>query len=262
VKGKDNKPLPRFAVAGVTLARGTQPAITFTYFNMEDPVVGGYTNEKIALRRAIGMAYNVDEEVRVLRQGQGMPATQVIPPGVTGHDPKFSGHAKFDPQGANAQLDKFGYIDRDKDGWRDLPDGKPLVLKMGTSPSAIDRQFNELWQRNLTAIGVRVEFVNQKFADLLKMRAPANCRCGRLETPASRRRVTNFSDCSMAGFRGCRICRASNSQTSIASTTFRGACPTARSAQNTSGRCPRLSRRIRLGCSMRTGLRTSSCIRG
>ena len=176
VMGKDNKPLPRFAAAGVTLARGVQPAITFTYFNMEDPVVGGYTKEKVALRRAVGMAYNVDEEVRVLRQGQGMPATQVIPPNVTGHDPNFSGHAKFDPAGAKALLDKFGYIDRDKDGWRDLPDGKPLLLKMGTSPSAIDRQFNELWQRNLTAVGVRVEFVNQKFADLLKM-----ARAGQLQ---------------------------------------------------------------------------------
>ena len=37
---------------------------------MEDPVVGGYTKDKVALRRAIGMAYNVDEEIRVLRQGQ------------------------------------------------------------------------------------------------------------------------------------------------------------------------------------------------
>ena len=99
VMGKDNKPLPRFADAGVTLARGIQPAITFTYFNMEDPVVGGYTKDKVALRRAIGMAYNVDEEIRVLRQGQAMPATQVIPPGVTGYDPKFSGYTKFDPDG-------------------------------------------------------------------------------------------------------------------------------------------------------------------
>jgi oligopeptide transport system substrate-binding protein len=169
VMGKDNKPLPRFAAAGVTLGRGVQPAITFTYFNMEDPVVGGYTKDKIALRRAIGMAYNVEEEVRVLRQGQGMPATQVIPPNVTGHDPGFSGNARFDPEGAKALLDKFGYVDRDKDGWRDLPDGKPLVLKMGTSPSAIDRQYNELYQRNLNAVGIRIEFVNQKFPDLIKM---------------------------------------------------------------------------------------------
>ena len=37
---------PRFAKAGVKLARGIQPAITYTYFNMEDPVVGGYTQDK------------------------------------------------------------------------------------------------------------------------------------------------------------------------------------------------------------------------
>ncbi len=66
-----NRLKPRFAKAGVVLARGIQPAITYTYFNMEDPVVGGYTPDKIALRRAIGMAYNVDEEIRVLRAGTG-----------------------------------------------------------------------------------------------------------------------------------------------------------------------------------------------
>lgn len=169
VMGKDNKLLPRFAQAGVTLARGVQPAITYTFFNMDDPVVGGYTRDKVALRRAISMAYNVDEEIRVLRQGQAAPATQVIPPNVTGHDPNFSGHTKFDPEGAKALLDKFGYVDRDKDGWRDLPDGKPLVLKLGTSPSALERQYNELWQRNLTSVGIRVEFVSQKFGDLIKM---------------------------------------------------------------------------------------------
>ena len=169
VLGKDNKLQPRFAKAGVTLARGVQPAVTYTFFNMEDPVVGGYSNDKIALRRAIGMAYNVEEEIRVLRQSQGTPATQIIPPNVTGHDPAFAGNTKFDPRGAKALLDKFGYIDRDKDGWRDLPDGKPLVLKLGTSPTALERQYNELWQRNLTAVGIKVEFVAQKFGDLLKM---------------------------------------------------------------------------------------------
>ncbi len=167
--GKDNKPLPRFANAGVSLAREVQPSISYTYFNMEDPAVGGYTQDKVALRRAISMAYNVDEDIRVLRQGQGTPATQVIPPNVTGHDPKFAGHVKFDPESAKALLDKFGYVDRDKDGWRDLPDGKPFVLKIASTPAALDRQRSELWQRNLTAVGIRVEFVNQKFPDLIKM---------------------------------------------------------------------------------------------
>ena len=165
----DNTLKPRFAKAGVVLQRGVQPSITYTFFNMEDPVVGGYTKEKIALRRAIGMAYNVDEEVKVIRQGQGEWASQLLPPGVTGHDPSFVGNTRYDPAAAKALLDRFGYVDRDKDGWRELPDGKPLVLKMGTFASALERQYNELWQRNMTAVGIKIEFVTQKWPDLLKM---------------------------------------------------------------------------------------------
>jgi oligopeptide transport system substrate-binding protein len=165
----DNKLRPDFAKQGIVLARGVQPAITYTYFNMEDPVVGGYTKERIALRRAISMAYNVEEEIRIIRQGQGEPATQPIPPNTSGYDPTLKASTKYDPAGAKALLDKFGYIDRDDDGWRDLPDGKPLKIMMGSDPSALTRQYDELWQRSMNAIGIRVEFVKQKWPDLLKM---------------------------------------------------------------------------------------------
>jgi ABC-type transport system substrate-binding protein len=169
VLGPDNKLKPEFATQGIVHARGVQPAVSYTYFNMEDPVVGGYSNEKIALRRAIGMAYNVEEEIRIIRQGQGEPATQPIPPNTSGYDPTLKPSVKFDPTGAKALLDKFGYVDRDRDGWRDLPDGKPLKIIMGADPSALTRQYVELWQRSMTAIGVRIEFVTQKWPDLLKM---------------------------------------------------------------------------------------------
>ena len=155
--------------AGVTQHRIIIPGITYTWFNMEDPVVGGYAKDKIALRRAIGMAYNVDEEVRLVRQGQAVWASQIVPPGVSGHDPAFVANTKYDPEGAKSLLDKFGYVDRDEDGWRDLPDGKPLVLKKGTAPSALERQYDELWKRNMTAVGIRIDFVTQKWPDLLKM---------------------------------------------------------------------------------------------
>jgi oligopeptide transport system substrate-binding protein len=164
-----NKLKPEFAQQGIALARGVQPAVNYTYFNMEDPIVGGYTKEKIALRRAIGMAYNVDEEIRIIRQGQGELATQPIPPNTSGYDPNLRSSMKYDPAAAKALLDKFGYVDRDHDGWRDLPDGKPLKISMGADPSALMRQYSELWQRNMKAIGVRVEFVVQKWPDLLKM---------------------------------------------------------------------------------------------
>jgi ABC-type transport system substrate-binding protein len=164
----NNRPNAELAKAGVRLARGIQPAIAYTYFNMEDPIVGGYAPAQIALRRAIIMGYDVDEEIRVLRQGQGMPATQVVPPNMTGHDPSYDGRIKHDVPAAKALLDKFGYVDRDGDGFRDLPDGKPFTLKMASATSAQDREFDEFWKRNLNALGLRVEFVKQKWPDLLK----------------------------------------------------------------------------------------------
>jgi ABC-type transport system substrate-binding protein len=163
-----NKLKARLADRGVTLARGIQPAITYTYFNMEDPVVGGYTPDRIALRRAIGMAYNVPEEIKVIRQGQAIPATQPVPPNVSGHNPNIKNRTPYDPTAARALLDKFGYKDRDGDGFRELPNGQPMVLKLASAPSAIDRQYDELRARSMTAVGIKLEFVKQKWPDLLK----------------------------------------------------------------------------------------------
>ena len=165
----DGKLKPELAQQGVTLQRDVQPAINYMYFNMEDPVVGGYTPDKIALRRAIAMGYDSDEEIRVIRQGQGLPMTQIVPPNMSGHDPTFNLRTRLDINGAKALLDKFGYKDRDGDGLRELPDGRSLTIKMASPPAAIDRQIDELWQRSMNAIGIRIEFVKQKWPDLLKM---------------------------------------------------------------------------------------------
>ena len=158
-----------YKARGVTIERLTQPALQYAYFNMQDPVVGGYTNDKVALRRALVMGFNNEELVRVVYQGQALPATQPIPPNVPGHDDALNVAVPFDPAGAKALLDKFGYIDRNGDGWRDMPDGKPLMLTMASTPTTRDREIDEIWQKNLKAIGIRVEFMKQKWPDLLKM---------------------------------------------------------------------------------------------
>jgi ABC-type transport system substrate-binding protein len=160
---------PDYAARGVRLASVVQPSIAYAYFNMDDATVGGFSNERIALRRAIGMAVNTPELIRVVYQGQALRATQLIPPGVTGHDDGLDIAAKYDPAAAAALLDRFGYIDRDRDGWRDQPDGKPLTIVMASTPSTRDREIDELWQRSLKAVGIRIEFVKQKFPDLIKM---------------------------------------------------------------------------------------------
>ncbi len=172
----NNSLLPAYKNEGVTLHRATQPSLSYTYFNMEDPVVGGYTQEKIALRRAIIMGFNTPDLIKVWYQNQGMPATQPVPPDVSGHIAGLDVHGPYDPATARALLDKFGYKDRDGDGFRELPDGKPFTLMMGSQPTGRERERDELWKKSLNGIGIRVDFVKSKWPDLLKM-----ARAGQLQ---------------------------------------------------------------------------------
>jgi ABC-type transport system substrate-binding protein len=167
---------PAYASRGVQLGRATELSLAYSYFNMEDPVVGGYSPEKVALRRAICTAYNTDEEIRIIRQGQGMPASQPIPPDVAGHVPGLKPQTPYNPTLARALLDRFGYTDRDGDGYRDLPDGRPLVLHIASAPDQTSRLFDELWQRSMQQIGIKVEFIKQKWPDLFKA-----ARAGKLQ---------------------------------------------------------------------------------
>jgi ABC-type transport system substrate-binding protein len=158
---------PSLAEKGVRLQTMLDPEVTYTYFNMKDPVWGGYTVDKIALRRAMAMSYNVQEEIDVIRKGQAVHAQYVIPPGVAGHDPNYKTSIQYDPDTANKLLDRFGYK-KGADGYRTLPDGKPLVFKYNSDPSSISREFDELWKKSLDRIGIRFEAEKEKFADALK----------------------------------------------------------------------------------------------
>jgi oligopeptide transport system substrate-binding protein len=158
-----------YAKRGITLHRQTEPSLSFVFFNMDDPVVGGYTPDKIALRRAMVMGYDRRAEIDVLRHGQAEPASQLVPPGLAGHDPTLRANDLYDPAAARALLDRFGYKDRDGDGYRETPDGKPLQITKANTPSAIDRVDNELWKKCMDAIGIRIVFFTQKWPELNKM---------------------------------------------------------------------------------------------
>jgi len=160
---------PALAKRGITLHRGIEPALEFFFFNMEDPVVGGYTPAKVALRRAVSMAYDRDAAIRLLSNGQATPATQLVPPPIFGHDPALAAKGAFDPAAARALLDKFGYKDTDGDGYRENPDGSPLTLVKGSTPETAARASDELWKKSMDAIGLRITFVKNKWPELNKM---------------------------------------------------------------------------------------------
>jgi ABC-type transport system substrate-binding protein len=160
---------PELAAKGILHQVLLRPDVSYTYFNMEDAVLGGYTAERIALRRAIGMAFNNDEAIRVLYSGRARPANGPIPPDIAGYDPALKTNAQaFDPAGARALLDKFGYKDRDGDGYRETPAGSPLVIERWSPPTTVARERDELWKKNLDAIGIRVTLKYDRLPELRK----------------------------------------------------------------------------------------------
>jgi ABC-type transport system substrate-binding protein len=168
---------PMLAKRSVHARRYVNSDYTMSWFNMDDPVVGGYTPEKVALRRAISLAYNIEREIHGARRGSAIRAQAPMPPGTFGYDPHYrSENSAYDPARAKALLDIYGYVDRDGDGWRELPDGRPLVLEMATQASYIERQFDEIWQKSLAAIGVRIKFNTAQWPENMKA-----ARAGKLQ---------------------------------------------------------------------------------
>jgi len=163
------KTAPHLARRGVRGVRTLTADVTFLYFNMDDPVVGGLAPERVALRRAIGLATDTQREIRTLRKGMAIPAQSPVMPHLTGYDPAFKSEmSAYDPARARALLDLYGWTDRNGDGWREQPDGKPLVLEIATQPDQTSRDLDELRQKNLQAIGLRVEFKPAKWPENLK----------------------------------------------------------------------------------------------
>lgn len=162
-----------FARRGIRLERSVEPAIVYLHFNLAERIgeapnpLGGFAPERIALRRAIALAWRIDDQIAIIRKGQSVRAEYPIPPGVAGHLPGYRGILRHDPRTANALLDRFGYR-RGADGYRRQPDGSPLLLRFSSTPVERDRQFDELMKRSLDAVGLRVEFHKDHFSELLK----------------------------------------------------------------------------------------------
>ena len=76
--------------------------------------------------------------------------------------------SQYDPARAKALLDMYGYVDRDGDGWRDMPDGSPLVLPMAAQSDGRTRKINEIFQKNMTALGIRTTFSIAQWPENLK----------------------------------------------------------------------------------------------
>jgi len=169
IAAPEGKLAPNLQKKNIQMTRTNEHDLIFAYFGMENPVLGGYTAEKVALRRAISLGIDAAEWIRAVYYGQAIPAQSTVPPGAFGFDPELAGPlAEHNPAKAKALLDTYGYVDRDGDGYRERPDGTKLVLEIATTPDSRGKRTDELWRKEMDRIGLRTEFLKKQWPEHLR----------------------------------------------------------------------------------------------
>ena len=159
---------PELAKKGIQLSRIVDPSIDYHYWNMQNPVVGGLSKDKIALRRAMAMAYSADNQIKIINKGDAQKIQYPIPEGIVGYDPNYKSSIPYSVKAANLLLDRYNYK-VGADGWRTLPNGKPLVIEMTLSGnSARSQQGAEFWKKTLDSIKLKMTTKSMPFAEALK----------------------------------------------------------------------------------------------
>ena len=165
---QDGKLKPELVKKGVQLSRIIDPSIDYHYWNMQNPVVGGLTKDKIALRRAMAMAYSADNQIKILSKGDAQKIEYPIPYGIVGYDPNYKTSIPYSVKAANLLLDRYNYK-VGADGWRTMPNGKPLLIEMTLSGNTLkSQQGAEFWKKTLDSIKIKMTTKSMPFAEALK----------------------------------------------------------------------------------------------
>ena len=171
----NGKVAPNLARKGIRGYPVIEAAANFYLFNMDDPVVGGYTPAQVALRRAFGLGLDSRSIINYAYSGLGTLAQGPILPNTKAFDPKLKTEcSEYDPAKAKALLDMYGFVDRDGDGWRERPDGSPLVLHVSTQSQQRDRKIAEVMTKNMKTLGIRVEMIIKQWPENLKSARAGN----------------------------------------------------------------------------------------
>ncbi len=119
---------------GIRLLRTVTTVTYYFAFNMLDDVVGGYTRDKQKLRRAISIAVDMEEWIQIFDNGRGIPAQDILPPGIFGH--------RSGRQGMNEYVYEWDE-EHGRPRRRSIEEAKRLLAEAGY-PGGKDREGNPL----------------------------------------------------------------------------------------------------------------------
>ena len=149
----------------ISLSADVKPSIYYYGFNMRDPVVGGYTEDKRKLRQALQIAFNTEEYLNIFYKGNGIPSQSPVPPGISGH---IEGEAGMNPYvydwvDGNYQRKSIDYAktllaEAGYPNGRDARTGEPLKIFIDVQSQAINNTMMSWMDRRFGEIGVQVEY--------------------------------------------------------------------------------------------------------
>jgi hypothetical protein len=127
IAAPNGKIAPNLAKQGIRLQRYLNPDVALSYFNMEDPVVGGYTPAKVRLRRAFSSrttsTTRSGSSGAARRSGAGADgAGNLRLRSGAAHD-----NSSYDVAARRRCSTSTATSTANGDGWREQPDGSPLV---------------------------------------------------------------------------------------------------------------------------------------
>ncbi len=118
----------------IVLQTSISPTIYYFGFNMQDDIVGGYTEEKQKLRQAISIALDYEEYIDIFLNGRGLSSHSPIPPGLFGYE---EGEPGINPYVYNWD----GQIG--KSARKSIAEARQLLAEAGY-PDGVDKNGNPL----------------------------------------------------------------------------------------------------------------------
>ena len=153
----------------MTMDQEIRPSISYVAFNMLDPVVGGYTEDKRKLRQAISIVWNTQEQIDIFINGLGQVAQSPVPPGLFGYRGGEEGVNNYVSDWKNGRskrksvdyarqlLAEAGYPNG-----RNAKTGKPVILYYDTSERD-DGPIADWRKKQLAKLGIQLEFRSTDF---------------------------------------------------------------------------------------------------
>lgn len=139
---------------GIILSINPSLDVTYTFFNMEDLVIG----KKVHLRRAMAYAQDIEKSIDLLYNNRAIPAHSPIPPGLFGYDTSFvNPYQTYNPTLAKKELEKAGYPEG-----KGLPEFEYLTLDNTTS-----RQFTEKFVKEMSDVGISLSVSSVTWPEFL-----------------------------------------------------------------------------------------------